>query len=61
MTDYTPKDNLSTFLLLLNGVKECDDTDYNYRNFDNESFDIKFKAFHNLGTEWEGWMQVKNS
>ena len=47
--------------VFLNRLTECDDTDHRHRYFDNESFGTKFKAFHNLGAEWHGWMQFKKN
>ena len=46
------------FFNLFNDLREWDHTDHHHRYFDNESFDTKFKAFRNLGAEWQGWMQI---
>ena len=51
----------SHVFVFLNGCTESDNTDHHYRYFDNEYFGTKFKAFHNLGAEWQGWMQFKKN
>ena len=55
------KGTFYAIFVFLNGLTECDDIDHGNRYFDSAYFDTKFKAFRNLGAEWQGWMQVKNS
>ena len=54
-TAFTPIYNL------LNGLTECYYIDHGNRYFDNAYFGTQFKAFHNLGAEWQAWVHVKVS
>ena len=58
-----PRQNTTSshVFIFLNGLTECDDTEHRHRYFDNESFGTKFKAFRNLGAEWQGWMQFNKN
>ena len=53
------KMTLTPFLNLLNGLTECDDTDHRHIYFDSASFGTKFKAFCNLGAEWEAKYKLR--
>ena len=46
---------------LLNSLTECDDIDHGNRYFDDNYFGTQFKAFRNLGAEWQAWVHVKIS